>query len=114
MEALMALVIAVLFASGLYLIMSRVLLRIVFGAGLLSHATLLYIMTVGKLKRGAAPILDAAKTAYVDPIPQALNLTAIVIGFGVTALLIVMAYRAYQSMGTDDMEDFRGVNGDEQ
>ena len=113
MELLMAVVIAVLFASGLYLIMSRVLLRIVFGSALLSHATLLYIMTVGKLQRGAAPILEAGKTAYVDPIPQALNLTAIVIGFGVTALIIVLAYRAYQSLGTDDMEDYRGLDEDE-
>ena len=113
MEALIALVIAVLFASGLYLIMSRVLLRIVFGTCLLSHATLLYLMTVGKLQRGAAPILDAAKDAYVDPIPQALNLTAIVIGFGVTALIIVLSYRSFQTMGTDDMEDYRGVEEDE-
>lgn len=113
MEFVMSVVIAVLFGSGLYLIMSRVLLRVVFGTSLLSHATLLYLMTIGKLQRGAAPILDPSKTAYVDPIPQALNLTAIVIGFGVTALVIVLAYRAYQSLGTDDLEDYRGLEEDE-
>ena len=109
----MAIVIGILFAVGTYLIFSRVLLRIVLGTCLHTHATLLYLITTGKLKRGAAPILESGVTAYVDPIPQALILTAIVIGFGVTAFIIVLVYRAYQTMGSDDTEDYLGVN-DEQ
>ena len=110
MEALMALVIGILFAIGTYLILSRVLLRVIFGVCLLSHATLLYLITGGKLKRGAAPILESGITAYADPIPQALILTAIVIGFGVTAFIIVLVYRSYQTLGSDDTEDYRGIN----
>ena len=113
MEALMAVVIGILFAIGTYLILSRAFLRVVFGTCLLSHAILLYLITGGKLKRGAAPILESGVTVYVDPIPQALILTAIVIGFGVTAFIIVLAYRAYQTLGSDDTEDYRGT-GDEQ
>jgi len=106
----MALVIGILFAIGTYLILSRVLLRVIFGVCLLSHATLLYLITGGKLKRGAAPILESGITAYADPIPQALILTAIVIGFGVTAFIIVLVYRSYQTLGSDDTEDYRGIN----
>jgi len=109
----MAVVIGILFAIGTYLILSRVLLRIILGTCLHTHATLLYLITMGRLKRGASPILVNGVTAYVDPIPQALILTAIVIGFGVTAFIIVLVYRAYQTLGSDDTEDFRGVN-DEQ
>jgi multicomponent Na+:H+ antiporter subunit C len=106
----MALVIGILFATGTYLLLSRVLLRIVLGTSLLSHATLLYLITAGKLKRGASPILESGITAYADPLPQALILTAIVIGFGVTAFIIVLVYRAYQTLGSDDTEDYRGAN----
>ena len=106
----MAIVIGILFAIGTYLILCRVLLRVIFGVCLISHATLLYLITGGKLKRGAAPILESGVTAYVDPIPQALILTAIVIGFGVTAFIIVLAYRSYQALGSDDLEDYRGTN----
>jgi len=109
----MAVVIGILFAIGTYLILSRVLLRIVLGTCLHTHAALLYLITAGKLKRGAAPLLESGITSYVDPIPQALILTAIVIGFGVTAFIIVLVYRAYQTLGSDDTEDYRGVN-DEQ
>ena len=109
MEALMAVVIGLLFTFGTYLLLSRELLRIVFGLSLLSHATLLYLITAGKLKRGAAPILEGGVATYVDPLPQALILTAIVINLGVTAFVIVLAYRSYQTLGSDDIEDFRGV-----
>jgi multicomponent Na+:H+ antiporter subunit C len=113
LETLIAAVVGILFAVGTYLILSRVLLRVVFGISLLSHATLLYLITMGKLKAGASPILESGITAYADPIPQALILTAIVINFGVTAFIIVLAYRSYQTLGSDDTEDFRGTN-DEQ
>jgi len=109
----MAAVIGLLFAIGTYLILSRVLLRIVFGICLISHATLLYLITGSRLKRGAAPVLESGVTAYADPLPQALILTAIVIGFGVISFVIVLAYRSYQALGSDDTEDYRGVD-DEQ
>jgi multicomponent Na+:H+ antiporter subunit C len=102
----MAAVIGLLFAIGTYLILSRVLLRVVFGLSLFSHATLLYLITMGKLKRGAAPILESDISTYADPLLQALILTAIVISFGVTAFVIVLAYRSYQVLGSDNTKDF--------
>jgi multicomponent Na+:H+ antiporter subunit C len=108
MELLMAVVIGVLFAAGTYLILTRSLLRVVLGTGLLSHASFLLILTMGGLKRGAPPILSG-QAAYTDPLPHALILTAIVIGFGVTAFVLVLAYRAYQELGTDDLDKLRGV-----
>lgn len=110
MEYVMAVVIGILFTAGVYLLLSRTLLRILLGTSLLSHGTLLLLITMGKLKRGVGPIITGVEgTVYVDPLPQALILTAIVIGFGVTAFIIVLSYRAYQSLGSDDTQDFRGL-----
>lgn len=106
MEFVIAIVIGVVFATGIYLLLSRRLIRVLLGTTLLSHAALLLLMTMGGLKRGAAPILDGSSGPFVDPIPQALILTAIVIGFGVTSFIIVLSYRAYQKMGSDDTNDF--------
>jgi multicomponent Na+:H+ antiporter subunit C len=63
---------------------------------------------MGGLKRGAAPLLGQQADSYADPLPQALILTAIVISFGVTSFFLVLAYRAYQELKTDDMDKLRG------
>lgn len=110
MEILMAVVIGILFMTATYLMMSRSLLRIIVGTGLLSHGAHLLILTMGGLKRGAAPILRDNVEQYTDPLPQALILTAIVISFGVTAFFLVLAYRSYQELGTDNVEEMRGSN----
>lgn len=111
MELLMAFVIAILFGIGTYLLLSRSLLRVVLGTAILSHATHLTILTMGRLKRGEAPIyVKNALLSYSDPLPQALILTAIVINFGVTAFLLVLAYRTYQELGTADLSELRGVS----
>jgi multicomponent Na+:H+ antiporter subunit C len=110
MEYFLAIIIGVLFTAGMYLLLSRTLLRVLFGTMLLSHGTLLLLITMGKLKRGVDPIINGSATsAYVDPLPQALILTAIVIGFGVTAFIIVLSFRAYQSLDSDDIDDFIGT-----
>jgi len=108
MEIVMAVVIGVLFMCATYLILSKSILRIIVGTGLLSHGAHLLILTMGGLKQGAVPLLSEEAASYVDPLPQALILTAIVISFGVTAFLLVLAYRAYQELGTDDMERLKG------
>ena len=113
MELLMSLVIGILFALGTYLTLTRSLIRVVLGTVLLSHGALLLILTMGGLKTGAPPVLVKGITAYTDPLPQALILTAIVIGFAVTAFVLVLAYRTYQDLGTDDLDKLRGVE-DEQ
>lgn len=107
METVMAVLTGVLVAIGLYLIMQKTLLRIIIGASLLGYASLVSIFTVGGLNQGMPPILSETTTAYADPIPQALMLTAIVIGFGGTALQLILAYRTYQEMQTDDLDKLR-------
>lgn len=113
MEILMAIVIGILFMSATYLMLSKSLLRIIVGTGLLSHGTHLLLLTMGGLKTGAAPLLGEHAASYVDPIPQALILTAIVISFGVTAFFLVLAYRTYQELGTDNTERLRGTEGND-
>lgn len=113
MEIVMAVVIGILFMCATYLMLSKSILRIIVGTGLLSHGAHLLILTMGGLKQGAVPLLSEEAGSYVDPLPQALILTAIVISFGVTAFLLVLAYRAYQELGTDDMERLKGNDTNE-
>jgi multicomponent Na+:H+ antiporter subunit C len=108
MEIVMTIVAGILIATAVYLMLSRSILRIVIGTGLLSHGAHLMILTMGGLKRGAAPLLGQEASSYSDPLPQALILTAIVISFGVTSFFLVLAYRAYQELKTDDMDKLRG------
>lgn len=108
MEILMSVVIGILFTIATYLVLSKSLLRIIVGTGLLSHAAHLLILTMGGLKQGSVPILSENANSYVDPLPQALILTAIVISFGVTSFFLVLAYRSYQELGTDNMDELRG------
>ena len=109
MEGLLALTSGVLYAAGTYLMLRRRLAQLIIGLGLLSNGTNLLIFTAGGLTRARPPVLpDGAETLvepYADPVPQALILTAIVIGFGLTAFSLVMAHRVHASVGTDDVDD---------
>lgn len=108
MEIAMSILAGTLFATGIYLLLQKQLLKIVLGTALLSHGAHLFILTMGKLNRGAPPILETGIDSYTDPLPQALILTSIVISFGVTSFLLVLAYRAYRTNQTDNMEHLRG------
>ncbi|WP_342514823.1 Na(+)/H(+) antiporter subunit C [Sporosarcina sp. FSL K6-1522] len=108
MEFIMIIVIGILFAAATYLILSRSLLKIIVGTGLLSHGAHLLILTMGGLGGSAPPVLTDGVTDFADPLPQALILTAIVISFGVTAFILVLAYRAYAVHQTDNMNLMRG------
>ena len=103
MTLLLASVIAVLFGCGAFLMLKPDLFRVVVGMVLMSNAANLTLMANG-LSRGRAPIHPLARTVS-DPLVQAMTLTAIVIGFGVTALLLAMAYRIYTSHATVDLDD---------
>ncbi|MGI2329272.1 Na(+)/H(+) antiporter subunit C [Planococcus sp. YIM B11945] len=111
MEIIMSVVIGFLFMAAVYLMLSKSLIRIIIGTGLLSHGAHLLILTMGGLGGTAPPVVSegVAITDYVDPLPQALILTAIVISFAVTSFFLVLAYRAYQELGTDDMNLMRGI-----
>lgn len=113
MEILMSILAGVLFTAATYLILSKTLIRIILGTALLSHGAHLLLLTMGGLKKGAPPLLGENASFYADPLPQALILTAIVISFGVTSFFLVLAYRAYQELGTDNMEKLRGNHDNE-
>lgn len=101
-----ALAVAVLFASGTYLLLQRDIVRAVWGVVLLSQAANVYLVTMGGFG-GSAPIVDGGGNV-TDPLVQALVLTAIVIGFGVTAFALVLVYRFYQENGSLDLYEFGG------
>lgn len=108
MEFVMIIVIGILFMAATYLILSRSLIKVILGTGLLSHGAHLLILTMGGLGGTSPPVLAHGVTDYADPLPQALILTAIVISFGVTAFILVMAYRTYAVHKTDNMNLMRG------
>ena len=108
MEILMLIVVGILFSVSVYLLLSRRILRVILGTILLSHGVHLLMMTMTGLGRGAAPLLHLENDTLTDPLPQALVLTAIVISFGVTAFLLVLAYRTYKEYRTDDLEELKG------
>lgn len=110
MELIMAVLAGILFTTGVYNLLQKQLLRIIIGTGLISHGAHLFILTMGELKTGAPPVLTEGVENYTDPLPQALILTSIVISFGVTSLLLVLAYRAAKINGTDNMEELRGTD----
>ncbi|MFZ5824846.1 MAG: Na(+)/H(+) antiporter subunit C [Bacillota bacterium] len=112
MELLSAIVVGVLFATGTYLILAKNMIRVVLGVALMSYGTNMMILTAGRLKQGHAPVLAEGVTVYADPLPQALILTAIVIGFAVTAFVFVLAYRTVQEYGTDNLNELRGWEND--
>ena len=109
MELVFAIVSGVLYATGLYLMLRRRLGQIIIGLGLLSNGTNMLIFTAGGLTRANPPVVpagpDGLAPPYADPVPQALVLTAIVIGFGVLAFTLVLAHRVHQSLGSDDVDD---------
>ena len=101
MELLLASAIALLTASGIYLILRARTFPVVLGLTLLSHAINLFLVSMGRLAVNRPPILSDDAAGYTDPLPQALVLTAIVIAFGMTALVVVLALRTYLETGSD-------------
>ncbi|MGM8364653.1 Na(+)/H(+) antiporter subunit C [Virgibacillus sp. W0181] len=108
MEFIISILAGILFTTGIYNILQKQLLRIVIGTGLISHAAHLFILTMGGLKGGQPPVLESGITEYTDPLPQALILTSIVISFGVTSVVLVLAYRTINENDSDNMEQLRG------
>jgi multicomponent Na+:H+ antiporter subunit C len=110
-EIILAFVVGGLYASGVYMMMRRSIVKLILGLVLLGHAANLLIFTVGRLTRGRPPLIPVGATQpvepFADPLPQALILTAIVIGFGVQAFALVLIKRAYQTVGTDDLDEIR-------
>ena len=104
MILLFSAVVAVLFGTGAFLMLKADLFRVVIGMVLISNAAILALIGSG-LSRGAAPIHPLPDERISDPLVQAMALTAIVIGFGVTALLLAIAYRVYTSHESVDLDE---------
>jgi multicomponent Na+:H+ antiporter subunit C len=109
MELLLALASGVLYTAGIYLMLRRRLAQLIIGLGLLSNGTNLLIFTAGGLTRARPPLVPADTgqllPPFADPVPQALVLTAIVIGFGLLAFSLVLAHRVHGTVGSDDVDD---------
>lgn len=99
MEVLVASAIGILTAAGMYLVLRLRTFPVILGVSLLTYAVNVFLFASGRLTVGAPPILNDA-TAYADPLPQALVLTAIVISFGMTAVVVMIALGSY--LGADD------------
>jgi multicomponent K+:H+ antiporter subunit C len=104
MELLVATAIGVLVACGVYLLLRARTFPVVMGLTLLSYAVNLFLFVMARLGAKEAPVIRAGVTQYADPLPQALVLTAIVIGFGMTAFVVVLALRTLGESGTDHVD----------
>ncbi|MEM6482490.1 MAG: Na+/H+ antiporter subunit C [Pseudomonadota bacterium] len=111
METLLALTIGTVTASAVYLMMAGHMLRFIFGLVLISNAANLTIFLAGRLTEGAPPLIaegaDGPTAGVANALPQALVLTAIVIGFGLFAFAIVLVFRAWSALGTLDPDEMR-------
>ena len=111
MDGLLVALVGVFIASGVYLILSRALIRMLLGVVVLGNGVNLLIFVAGRLARAAPPIVPPGVIAregyFANPLPQALILTAIVIGFAIFAFFAVLALRAYQVMDADDTDHMR-------
>lgn len=112
MEILMIVTAGIIISVSTYLLLTRSILRVVFGVVLFSHGVHILILTMAGLVEGSPPLLSEEAAAYADPLPQALILTAIVISFGMTAFLLVLGYRTYKEHKTDDLDQLRGNSDD--
>lgn len=110
MELVFALAIGTLTASGVYLLLRARTFPVVVGLTLLSYGVNLFLFSTGRLATGAQPIIGSTDS-YTDPLPQALVLTAIVIGFAMTAFVVVLSLR---SLADHDDDHVNGNLSDDQ
>jgi multicomponent Na+:H+ antiporter subunit C len=111
METAITILTGLFFVTAIYLMLSRHIIRILLGVAILGNAVNLTIFTNGRITREVPPIIpdDAVVPveAIANPLPQALVLTAIVISFSFFAFLLVLVFRSYQEIGTDDTDEMR-------
>lgn len=104
MELLVASAVGLLTAAGVYLLLRRRTFPVILGLALLSYAINIFLFAMGRLVVNLPPVISKGASAYTDPLPQALVLTAIVIAFGMTALVVVLALRSYLETGEDGVD----------
>ncbi|MCF6343246.1 MAG: Na+/H+ antiporter subunit C [Devosiaceae bacterium] len=111
MEIALAVLIGMFFTVSIYLLLSRAIIRMLLGIAILGNGVNLLIFTAGRLTKEIPPIIpmgqDGLIEPFANPLPQALILTAIVIGFALFTFLLVLGYRAYQELDADDTDTMR-------
>lgn len=105
MEFLIASAIGVMTAAGIYLVLRLRTFPVILGISLLTYAVNVFLFTTGRVVVGAPPVLRDNVTTYTDPLPQALVLTAIVISFGMTAVVVMMGLGAFLGSNDDHVDD---------
>ncbi|GAB7542405.1 Na+/H+ antiporter subunit C [Cupriavidus sp. CuC1] len=103
MEAVYAGTVGILMACGIYLLLRARTFSVVVGLALISYAVSLFLLGMGRLSTGRPPVI-AMGAQYADPLPQGLVLTAIVIGFAMTAFAVVLALRSLGITGSDHVD----------
>ncbi|MGD8254481.1 MAG: Na+/H+ antiporter subunit C [Syntrophobacterales bacterium] len=111
---LLSIVVGGLFATGVYLMLRRSIVKLIFGLVLLAHGANLLIFTAAGLVRARPPLIPKGElvpvTEFADPVPQALILTAIVISFAVIAFAVVLVQRVYRSVGSGDVDELKATD----
>ena len=108
METILPIIAGAIFATGIYLLLRRSLVMTIIGIILISNSVNLALFSLGRLTTENPPLIAAGslipEVPYANPLPQALILTAIVIGFGLLAFALALAYRSYKELGTIDQD----------
>lgn len=116
MELVLVFLIGILYASGVYMMLRRSMVKLLIGIILLGNGANMLIFLLGRITKGKPPVIpDGASVfegLYADPVPQALILTAIVISFGVQAFAIVLLKRVYLLVNSDDLDDLNTPDED--
>ena len=111
METALTALVGLFYAVAVYLMLSRHIIRVLLGIAIFGNAVNLTIFTAGRVLSEVPPIIPEGlarlESVTANPLPQALILTAIVISFSFFAFLLVLAFRAYQELGTDDTDEMR-------
>ena len=109
----LAILVGILYAAGAYLMLRRNIVKLIMGLVLLGNGANLLIFTIGGVVRAQPPLVPPGQAAppagVADPLPQALVLTAIVIGFALTAFFAVLIKRVFAVTGTDDTDALRST-----
>jgi multicomponent K+:H+ antiporter subunit C len=112
MELLIASAIGIMTAAGIYLVLRLRTFPVILGISLLTYAVNVFLFTSGRVVIGAPPVLRDNVTTYTDPLPQALVLTAIVISFGMTAVVVMIGLGAYLGSDDDHVDDRAALSDD--
>lgn len=111
METALTALVGLFYVVAVYLMLSRHIIRVLLGIAIFGNAVNMTIFTAGRIMREVPPIIPEGLSTLdgvtANPLPQALILTAIVISFSFFAFLLVLAYRAFQELGTDNTDEMR-------